>query len=261
VFRNCFCVKHTSLCFVDPLLTFGQLAASYPRHNKLIFDKRPLSWFPLYPSPPLAGLVADLMADGHLQGPQKWRLDYCSNSLAELNRFENVLNCLFGLKGKIRDCPTNKYGTKNYGVNCRPLAKTLFLIGVPYGNKVLKDYQVPAWVISDKTCFASFCRRYFDCEAGVDVKGRAISIELHKSTKLIRSSNVFLGQIRGGLLDYFGIKATRPFQLSLKIKRKCGAVVQGTRMKIKGKENLAKFYRSIKFDNPRKMQNLASAIT
>ena len=244
-----------------PLVDFPRLAKTYLGYNKLKFDNRVPQWLPLFPSPKLAGLVADLMADGHLQGPPKWRFDYCSKSLDELDRFENVLYSLFGLRGRIRDCTTNKYNTKNYGVNCRPLAKILYLAGVPYGNKVLKKYRIPDWILSDKERFAFFIRRYFDCEAGVDTGTKAISVELHKSTDLIESSLSFLGQMKEGLQQYFGIKTTRPFLLSLKVKRKCGAFVQGARLKIKRKDSLKRFYENIGFDTPRKMERLKLIIT
>lgn len=244
-----------------PIVDYPQLVAFYPANNKLKFDKRPHRWLPLYPSPALAGLVADLMADGNLQEPPKWRFDYCSNSLSELERFENVFYGLFGIKGKIRDCTTNKYNTKNYGVNCRPLAKILFLAGVPCGNKVLKRYSVPNWVMDNKECFASFVRRYFDCEGGVYVKDRMLSIELYKSTKIIESALAFLSQIREGLEKHFGITTIKPFLLSKKIKRTYGATVQAARLRIKRKQDLAKFYRLIGLDTPYKMEQLKQAIS
>ena len=49
------------------------------------------NWFPIKASPALAGICADLMGDGHLQGPPKWRIDYTSKSIQELNRFENEI--------------------------------------------------------------------------------------------------------------------------------------------------------------------------
>ena len=199
---------------MKPLVDFPQLLATYTSNNKLKFDHRPRRWLPLYPSPKLAGLVADLMADGHLQGPTKWRFDYCSNSVAELNRFETVLYNLFLVKGKIRPCTTNNYGTMNYGVNCRPLAKTLFLAGVPFGNKVLKSYLVPNWILDDKERFTFFVRRYFDCEGRIDIKNKMLSFDLYKSTNLIENSLFFLTQISQGLFQHFGIRTIRPFLLS-----------------------------------------------
>jgi len=246
---------------MESLLTYKDLKKTYLANNKLKFDKRVNRWFPLNPSPVLAGIIADLMADGNLQGPTKWRFDYCSKHTKELKRFEKTIFSLFNLKGKIRPCTKNKYNTKNYGVNCRPLAKTLFLLGVPYGNKVLKKYLIPNWVLDDKDCFKVFVKRYLDCEAGVDLANKAISFEIHKSTDFIENSFAFFNQFRQGLQKHFGIKTTNPFKLSLKIKRKSGATVQAVRIKIRGKDNLRRFYSEIGFDNKLKMERLKSTIT
>ncbi|MFA4855407.1 MAG: LAGLIDADG family homing endonuclease [archaeon] len=245
---------------MQSIVDYSQLVAAYSKNNKLKFDKRPGKWLPLYPSPKLAGLIADLMADGNLQEPPRWRFDYCSNSLSELARFETVLYSLFGVKGKIRDCTTNKYGTKNYGVNCRPLAKILFLAGVPCGNKVLKQYSIPEWILNDKGCFAIFARRYFDCEGGVYIKDRMLTIEIYKSTEIIESGLAFLNQVKEGLQKYFGITTMNPFLLSKKVKRTYGATVQGVRLRIRRKEDLAKFYALIGLDTASKMERLKLAI-
>lgn len=245
---------------MNALVNLSQLAKTYRGPNKLKFDNRVKNWLPLYPSPELAGLVADLMADGHLQGPPKWRFDYCSKSSEELHRFEKVLYSSFRMKGKVRDCTTNNYGTKNYGVNCRPLAKILFLVGVPHGNKVVKRYLIPRWVLEDKECFTYFVRRYFDCEGCVDLSRNELKIELYKSTEFVENALLFLNQMKHGLFQYFEINTMRPFLLSNKIKRKHGAVVQGARLKISRKSNLQKFYENINFDTPYKRKALELAI-
>ncbi len=178
-----------------------------------------------------------------------------------MNRFGNTVFSVFGLKGTIRPGTTNKYNTKNYGVNCRPLAKTLFLIGVPYGNKVLKKYLIPNWILNDKDCFRFFIRRYFDCERSIDLKKKSLSVEVHKSTELIENSFVFLNQFKQGLLKHFDIKTINPFKLSLKVKRKSGATVQATRIKITRRENMEKFCAEIGFNSKLKMEKLKSTIS
>ncbi|MBU2477427.1 hypothetical protein KKG83_08235 [Candidatus Micrarchaeota archaeon] len=201
------------------------------------------------------------MADGNLQGPNKWRFDYCSKDLEELKRFEKSVYSIFSVKGKVRPCTTNKYGTMNYGVNCRPLAKTLFLIGVPFGNKVLKKYLIPKWILSDKECFRVFAKRYIDCEGGVDLINKAVSFEIYKSTELVENSIIFLNQFKKALKKYFGIKTLNPFKLSSKIKRKSGAFVQASRLRIKGKKELTRFYLKVGFDNKFKTEKLKLAIS
>lgn len=253
-------IFHLPIFYMQPLVIYSQLANMYPVNNKLKFDKRPKRWLPLYPSPKLAGLVADLMADGNLQKPPRWRFDYCSNSLKELRRFETTLYCLFGIKGKIRDCTTNNYGTKNYGVNCRSLAKILVLAGVPSGNKVLKQYSVPPWILNNKENFTTFVRRYFDCECGVYVKDRMLTIEIYKSVEIIDSGLDFLNQISKGLKKHFDIDTIKPFLMSKKVKRKYGATVQGARLRIRKKDSLATFYTLIGLENNVKMNKLRLAI-
>ena len=245
---------------MDPIAAYSQLENLYFGKNKLNLDPRAASWFPLYPSEKLAGLVADLMGDGHLQGNPKWRFDYCSGSEDELYRFEESVVSLFGVKGKIRKCTANKYGTMNYGVNCRSLAKTLFLIGVPTGNKVIRNYPIPSWILVNKEFFSSFVRRYFDCEASVDVRFKAISVEQWKSKGLAEGGNNFLRQIKNGLKEYFDIDSTNPFVSSRAFERTYGATVHGIRLKIKNRKNLRKFYECIGFDSKNKMAKLKLAI-
>ena len=55
-------------------------------------------WFPIRSSPKLAGIVADLMGDGHLQGYPKLRLDYTSKSILELERFNQEIFYLMAVR-------------------------------------------------------------------------------------------------------------------------------------------------------------------
>lgn len=133
----------------------------------------------------MAGVVADLMGDGHLQGAPIWRVDFTSKSIKELKRFEKTINLLFNKKGVIRSCNSNKYGkTYNIGINCSPVSRILLLCGVPQGQKVLTNFIVPKWILSDKECFKKFCQRLFTCEGSIlketDRKPR-IRLEMWKS--------------------------------------------------------------------------------
>jgi hypothetical protein len=139
------------------------------------------NWFPLIASSELAGIVADLMGDGHLQGKEKYRMDFTSNSITELERFNNMIYKLFKVKGKIRACTTNKYGTMNLGVNNKPLGRTLKLIGVPAGNKVLSCFQIPNWILKNKLFFSYFINRLICCEGNVDLFSKCIELRMHKS--------------------------------------------------------------------------------
>ena len=64
------------------LLTFEDVLHSYTSYKhglqSLSFYNH---WFPLKSSPRLAGIIADLFGDGHLQGEPRWRIDYTSKRL------------------------------------------------------------------------------------------------------------------------------------------------------------------------------------
>ena len=218
------------------------------------------NWFPIKASPALAGIAADLIGDGHLQDLPKSRLDYTSKSIDELLRFNKEIYNLFGLKGKIRNCTTNKYNTKNLGVNNKPLGRILKEIGVPVGPKVLTCFSVPRWILKDKTIFARFVNRLYSCEGNVDLHSKCIEFRMHKSLALIRDGISFFQEIKNHLEKYFSIKTTKPFLNGRYNTRKDGIKTVGIRLKIKNKESLIKFRRFIGFENKIKRNRLDKII-
>ena len=163
-------------------------------------------WFPVKPSERLAGIIADLMGDGHIQGNGPWRLDFTSKYKKELLRFENEIYSLFKVKGKIRPCTTNKYSTYNYGVNCKPLIKILEICGAPSGAKVLKSFKISDWIINNKKYYKSFIKRLFLCEGHLGKN--EIKIEMAKAEYLIKDGIVkakeFAYRAKDLLLNSFG---------------------------------------------------------
>lgn len=236
------------------LLTFEDVLNTYKsRAHGLRALVKYKVWFPIKASPELAGLIADLMGDGHLQGKPKWRLDYTSKNIFELKRFNNEVKNLFGVSGKIRDCTTNAYGTKNLGINNKPLARVLDLLGVPTGSKVLIEFNIPRWITNDRRCFGRFVNRLFSCEATVDLKYKFIEIKMHKCEKLIRNGILFFMDIKSNLQKHFNIISTEPFlDNSLSI-RKDGVKTRPVRLKIKRKDSLNSFRKYIMFDDEKKM--------
>ena len=182
-----------------PLVTFAKVLNTYKSkfHGREALKKYK-QWFPIYPSSGLAGIVADLIFDGHLQLEPKLRLDYTSKSKNELRRFEAEIYNIFKLNGKIRACTSNKFSkTYNYGVNCKPLARVLILLGVPTGAKVLKPFRVPRWIIKNEHCFRIFVKRMFDCEGSIwNKKYSWIGIEMWKERRLIKNGIEFFNDIR-----------------------------------------------------------------
>ena len=209
-------------------------------HGKKALSKYE-GWFPIKASPELAGIVADLMGDGHLQDIPKLRLDYTSKSVKELERFNKEVFDLFGVMGKIRDCKTNKYNTKNIGINNKPLARVLKLVGVSTGAKVLKKFRIPNWILEDKMLFSRFVNRLFSCEGSVDIENKGIEIKMYKSNDLIRDGIIFFEEIKHYLYEYFQIRTTNIFLCGKSEVRKDGIKTRGIRLKIKNKDSLKKF--------------------
>ena len=213
-------------------------------------------WFPIEPCPRIAGIVADLMADGHLQGGRMWRMDYCSASLEELERLNKEINELFGYSGYTRPCVTNRYG-KTYllAINCNQLGRVMSLLGVPRGQKVITKFNVPGWVTNDKECFRMFIQRLFDCEGCVDLSGPAITLYMWKEKSLLKDGIDFFQTIKDCLLEHFGIITTNVFTTGRHI-RKDGKEILGIKIKVKRQAEIVKFAQEIKFDTKEKQKKL-----
>lgn len=238
------------------LLSFETFLSSYRRHPSVKKFKQMEPWFPICSSPILAGLIADLMGDGHLQAASRWQIFFTSNSKVELLRFENVLFNLFNVKGKIHPCTTNKYGTMNYTVSCAPLARMLYQIGVPAGEKVSQKYEIPAWVLEDRECFRRFVQRYFDCEGSVSAVYGSINVKMYKTDFCLDSGFAFMVAIRNGLNRYFGIITSNPFLGGGHSVRKDGSVSHEITLKIKRKDSILKFKECIQLETPHKSHRL-----
>lgn len=225
---------------------------------------RPLSkyhhWFPVVRSPKLAGIVGDLMGDGHMQGHPKWRIDYCSNSIKELDRFNGEVHDLFKIKGKIRKCTTNRYNTFNLGINNKPLARLLYVSGVPTGSKVTLSFAIPTWISKNPDCFARFINRLISCEGTVDVKNKYIELRMYKSLDALEGGINFFAMIKEKLEEFFKIVTTNPFLEGRTNIRKDGVRTKGIRLKIKRKMAVINFKRYIDIDDSEKKEKLDKII-
>ena len=215
-----------------------------------------MHWFPIKSSIKLAGIIADLMGDGHLQDHPHWRLDYTSNSMEELERFNQEVYSLFGVQGKIRDCTTNQYGTMNLGINPKQLGRVLKLAGVPTGAKVLQEFSIPKWILGDKMLFSRFINRLASCEGCVDTQNKYIELKMHKEETILEGGFDFFNDIKYHLEKYFGIITTRPFTPTTPSIRKDGRKTFGVIIKIKRKDSLRRYKEFIGFENKEKNNKL-----
>ncbi len=244
------------------ILSYSQFLRTYKtRGYRLKHLENYKNLFPIKASPRLAGIVADLIGDGHLQGDPRWRIDFTSKDIEELNRFEKEMNYLFSVKGKIRKCSSNKYKTYNIAINSSPIARILYLCGVPAGQKVTTPFTIPKWIKNDKECFRVFCRRLFTCEGNINYEiGRTpvIRMEMWKAEHLIKNGQEFIEGIRDLMNKYFGIVSTVKVQLK-KNKRKDGIITRPTRQYISAKSTLT-FYKEIGFEG-NKQQSLKALLS
>lgn len=240
------------------LITYNNVLETYKSRNAGI---RALSkynhWFPLKLCSRVAGIVADLMADGHLQkSSSMWRMDYCSASKEELSRFNNEIKDLFGYSGYIRPCTTNTYGkTSLLAINCNQLGRVMSLCGVPRGSKVLVKFDLPKWIVEDKECFRRFLQRLFDCEGSVDLSGPAITLCIWKEESLVSDGINFFKAIKCNLEKHFNIKTTNVFTTGRNI-RKDGKETVGIKIKVKRQAEIVKFAKEIIFETKEKQIKL-----
>ncbi|MFC1774908.1 hypothetical protein ACFLZN_01195 [Nanoarchaeota archaeon] len=216
---------------------------------------------PMKPSTVLAGIIADLTADGHIQGAPKWRIDYTSKSISELIRFRQEVYTISKIMGKIRPCTTNKLGISyNLGINNKMLAIVFHRCGAPTGPKVFTKFNLPIWICSDKEFFRRYFQRLLDCEGTVDVHSKCVELSMAKSLPLMNSGKPFFLDIREHLIRFFNIHSTFPLLESRNNRRKDNLITKQIRMKIKRKESILKLHQNIKFDNRQKQEKLKNII-
>lgn len=246
------------------LLSLEDILKTYKNNSAGLKALLPYSkWFPIEKTVTLSGIIGDLMGDGHLQGDSKWRIDYTSKHLSELERFGNSVYSLFKVKGRPRLCTTNKFSRSyNYGINCKPLARTLFLCGVPSGNKVFKSFFIPKWVFTDKKYFRRFIQRLLSCEGTVwGGRSSGIRLEMWKHQNILDNGFDFFNQISKGLKTHFGIITTNAFTFNSYNKRKDGEITRPVRLHIKRKDSLYKFYKYIGFEDKIKQNKLKDILS
>ncbi|MGC9310076.1 MAG: hypothetical protein ACP5D2_05300 [Candidatus Nanoarchaeia archaeon] len=206
-------------------------------------------FFPIKASPEISGVVGDIFCDGHLQANPKWRIDFTSKDLGELKRFNNSFYNIFKIKGKVRECKYNSFSKSyNLGINCAVVSRILFLLGVPTGEKVLRLFDVPAWIKQDKECFKLFCRRCFTCEGTIMHDGRKIPqirMEFWKQKDLIKKDK-FVKNIAKCLEYHFSIDSSIGYPNSRCIRRD-KIITRPIKLYLMGK-NVIKFYSQVGFE-------------
>jgi hypothetical protein len=236
------------------ILRYNDILSTYKtRSYRLNYLSQYKSIFPIRANKLFAGLVGDLMGDGHLQGDPKWRIDFTSSSLNGLEDFgDRIKRILPGLITKIRKNHHNTFSESyNLGVNSSFLARVFFLLGVPSGQKVIKSFKIPEWIRVNKECFREFCKRLFSCEGSIMQEEKRkipqIRAELWKQESRIDNGKLFMEDISFLMKKYFLIDSTVTLPKSKSI-RKDNLITRPVRIYLFG-ESVLKFYNEIGFGN------------
>lgn len=167
---------------------------------------------PLKKSPPLASLCGHLLGDGGIKGDLTQVRFYGSKN--KLNSISKDYYKLFKKYPKI--IKTERTG-KSYKITIPDslVAKCLYLVGVPKGDKCIQPFIIPSWIMdSDKKIKKAFLQALFDDELeGVykDYKKPntwgGLKFKMSKSSLYIKEHVSFLNQLRL-LLNEFKIETS-----------------------------------------------------
>lgn len=196
------------------ILTYEKFIRSYNIKEKQ--KQLVKQWFPLYPSAELAEIAAALMTDGHID----WRdgrpskLILYSDYRNECKWFLDKIYELFQVRGKIVRYSSMTGFSKSHSyksiVYCAPLARVLISIGIPYGDKTQREYNVPDWIMNaGNEIKQSFLKVLFNFDGSISVKKSrrstaTITLSFNKQKKRVNNGKLFLLQIKK-LLNEFDI--------------------------------------------------------
>ncbi|MEW6036537.1 MAG: LAGLIDADG family homing endonuclease [Candidatus Micrarchaeota archaeon] len=206
----------------DELLTCEQLLADYKVGKKHLNEVR--HWFPIRPTPELAGLAAALISDGHIDwnnydgNPRPKKLILYSNDPQECEWFLGTVWRLFCVRGEVvKYCSNSGYSANSSYkavVYCAVLARILILLGVPAGDKTTSPFAVPKWVLGgSREIKKEFLRVLFNFDGSLSMRTRRetaieMNYSMNKHEAIVSNGQQFLLQVKE-LLSDFGVTAGR----------------------------------------------------
>lgn len=157
----------------------------------------------------LGRIASYLTFDGHIYKDSK-SIFYSSKNISDIKDFENIILRKFSMNGK---CKLNSAGSENqthqfYVFNKR-IATELFNLGIPKGDKVTQEFNVPRWIKDSKELAREYLKIAFLCEGSMKENRRnpRIQINTAKTEDFIPSGIAFMNELREMLLK-FGIRTT-----------------------------------------------------
>jgi len=210
-----------------------------------------LNKLPIEPSAELASLVGHALGDGHVS-ENLWYFSYTNNSFELHNEVKSLISnfCTFGYNERFHKALTIQYPSI--------VAVILHLAGAQNGNKIIKDFLVPKWILDgSKSIKISFLRALFDDEGTVKKSSHEILLKLSKNEFYLNSLLDFMNQVKK-LLEEIGIEVTSIRKENI-IEGKNGRTIQLV-LSIHGYKNFIKFLYDIDFHHKEKQQDLQTLV-
>jgi len=240
-----------------------------------IFGKKALQkyghWFPVLASPQLADIAACIISDGYLEvrkrgySKQYMYFGFYSKYEEELEKFNDKISKLFGIKGVIKDVGKRDYGfSKGCLVINATLTRILTLCGVPANDKVSSSFCTPEWILhGNKDIKRSFLRSAFSCEGSIGYdKSKGIweiRFFSHRIRPLFNKGLEYMNSYIS-LLKEFDIETTNAFIDSTNIRTKDGMESIGFCFKVLRPKSILNFAKHIGFDIAKKNERLIEAV-
>ncbi len=161
----------------------------------------------------LVRIIAYITGDGHLHKDLKGFL-HSSKDINSLKDFEYCVRKQFGLEvSKIQESNETSYGDGlQYRYFNTTVAKFLYSIGTPKGDKVDCAFSIPLWIRINKYFMKDYLQVLFYCEGCRyynDWNKIRIQINMRKTEDYISQGKRFMHSLKEGLKDYFDIDTGR----------------------------------------------------
>lgn len=157
----------------------------------------------------LAKIVSYVTFDGHL-GKDLNRFYLSSGDWKVLKDFENIVTRKFGL------IPRYEKGTGfGFSYKCRfynsKVARFLFSVGAPKGDKMLTPFSIPNWIKEDSRFSKVYLTTAFQCEGWIHKNSHfesyIVALHMNKSEELLSDGMLFAKELKS-LLKIFGVATT-----------------------------------------------------
>jgi intein/homing endonuclease len=242
------------------LVTRENFIATYENKKLAEFYARKYSYLlPLYATPTLAALVADITGDGHFG---KGIIQFISKDKNRALKFATDFDQIFKYKTQIRRSPSNK-NVWECLIGGNTIYRFFKIIDTPFGNKTNCIFYVPNWIMNGTDEIKrKYLQHLFDCEGSVSLQKRnriAIKFEMTKEISKKENLYFFLSELKK-ILKEFDIKTT-----NIIIRKRTNLRVDGSRSTYLGLEiygtrknytNILNFWKEINFVNSIKREKL-----